>query len=217
MHDAKCDMSRMSSGPSGKSDRLRQARQDAGYATGSDAARAFGWAISTYLGHENGDRGFSSATAERYARAFRVSAAWLLTGEMAPARNHLRVPLVGYVGGGERVVPIDDHEKGASLETIDLDFADFDPVAVRVRGSSMAPAYRNGDVLVCSRVEGADIERALNRDCVVMTVDGEGYLKILRPGDKPGTYRLRSYNPAFEDIENVALAWVAPVKMRLIS
>jgi phage repressor protein C with HTH and peptisase S24 domain len=40
-----------------------------------------GVAIATYIAHENGHRGLSVQAAEKYAKAFNVRAAWLLTGE----------------------------------------------------------------------------------------------------------------------------------------
>lgn len=66
------------------SERLVRARKHAGFASAADAARALSVPEPTYLGHENGSRGFK-AKAERYARRFGVSLEWLLTGrgEMA--------------------------------------------------------------------------------------------------------------------------------------
>ncbi len=52
----------------------------AGFETGTDAARAFGWAVSTYLGYENGDREPGKKAARRLADAFHVDLDWLLTG-----------------------------------------------------------------------------------------------------------------------------------------
>jgi len=60
--------------------RLRFAREQAGFARASDAARAMGIGEPTYLGHENGSRGLSRAAA-RYARFFRVSLDWLIGGQ----------------------------------------------------------------------------------------------------------------------------------------
>lgn len=60
--------------------RLRTARQRAGYAGPTEAARRFNWPLPTYLSHENGTRGLTIAALKRYARAFRVSAGWLLDG-----------------------------------------------------------------------------------------------------------------------------------------
>lgn len=59
--------------------RLRQAREAAGWADGTTAARAIGVAPPTYLGHENGSRGYRDK-ASRYADFFKVNLEWLLTG-----------------------------------------------------------------------------------------------------------------------------------------
>src|ERR1700721_2021547 len=59
--------------------RLRFAREQAGFTHASDAARAIGVGEPTYLGHENGSRGLSRAAA-RHARFFRVSLALLVGG-----------------------------------------------------------------------------------------------------------------------------------------
>lgn len=60
--------------------RLEQARKDRGFRTPKDAARFFNWTYETYIQHEQGIRGISRA-AGKYAKAFRVSEGWLLTGE----------------------------------------------------------------------------------------------------------------------------------------
>jgi hypothetical protein len=64
----------------GRASRLKQARELAGYATGSAAAEAFGWKYPTYQGHENGTRGIRPDNIEKYASAFRVDLRWLMTG-----------------------------------------------------------------------------------------------------------------------------------------
>ncbi|MEM9787725.1 MAG: helix-turn-helix transcriptional regulator [Pseudomonadota bacterium] len=61
-------------------DRLRSARISAGYPDASAAALALGVKASTYISHENGTRGFRPDSAEKYARRFQVSVAWLLYG-----------------------------------------------------------------------------------------------------------------------------------------
>jgi hypothetical protein len=61
-------------------ERLRIARLRAGYETGKDAALALGFPVSTYLGHENGSRGYPAKKAEIYARKFKVREQWLLYG-----------------------------------------------------------------------------------------------------------------------------------------
>lgn len=64
-----------------QAERLRQAREAAGFETAADAARAFGWNTNTYKSHENGVRGMSKKAAYKYAGAFGVGAGWLLIGE----------------------------------------------------------------------------------------------------------------------------------------
>ena len=63
--------------------RLRSARQAAGYSSASKAAAAIGVGLSTYTAHENGQNAFTVEQAESYARSFNVSPAWLFFGETA--------------------------------------------------------------------------------------------------------------------------------------
>jgi len=61
--------------------RLKSARIVRGFKNAKKAALYFGWIYETYSQHENGTRGLTSKRAEVYAKAFRVSPGWLLTGE----------------------------------------------------------------------------------------------------------------------------------------
>jgi hypothetical protein len=60
--------------------RLRDARTSAGFPTAIAAADALGVPRSTYIGHENGHRGFPAKRAPDYARAFGTTPEWLLYG-----------------------------------------------------------------------------------------------------------------------------------------
>lgn len=65
--------------------RLKWSRENrTAFKTASAAARAFGWTLPTYLGHENGDRTPSRSAAIRYAEAYKVPWAWLLEGGSLP-------------------------------------------------------------------------------------------------------------------------------------
>lgn len=66
-----------------KKDRLKWARENAGYATASDAAKAMGMPPPTYLHYENGTNGFLRH-AEKFARFYRVNVEWLMTGRGDP-------------------------------------------------------------------------------------------------------------------------------------
>src|ERR671929_343069 len=85
-------------------ERLQSVRRQAGYKNAADAARAFGWNVITYRAHENGTRGLKRDAAERYGRAFRVSPAWLLTGEGRSDRR-LAVPVMGWIGAAAEIEP----------------------------------------------------------------------------------------------------------------
>ena len=62
-------------------DRLRHAREAAGYKTATAAVEHFNWPSSTYRAHENGQNNYSPVIAQLYANAYDVSAAWLLLGD----------------------------------------------------------------------------------------------------------------------------------------
>lgn len=63
--------------------RLEQARIARGFKTAKSACEFFGWNYNSYAQHEQGNRGIGRVSAQ-YARAYRVSEAWLLTGEGNP-------------------------------------------------------------------------------------------------------------------------------------
>ena len=104
----------------------------------------------------------------------------------------------------------------ADAKYIDFDLGREDFFAIEVQGASMSPAYRDGDIVICSRRQISDLRNVdpaqfRRRDCAVKTADGRGFLKNVIPGRSEGVFTLRSYNPDYPDIENAALQWIAPV------
>jgi len=189
--------------------RLRLARKRAGYDTATDAAHAFGWAVPTYSAHENGSRGLRVDKARRYARAFRVSLLWLLTGEGAPD-NASAIPVVGHVGAGAEVTPIDDHQLGAGLEESEAPpDNDAELVAVRIIGQSMYPFYRDGD-LVYYGAHTPSEQSFLGHECIVKLPDGRVFIKQVEKGGSPGLYNLVSYNAP--PIPDQRIEWASPVR-----
>ena len=61
--------------------RLREARRRAGFQNAADAAERFGWPVIAYRSHENGIRGLKAHVAKKYAKAYKCSFPWLMTGE----------------------------------------------------------------------------------------------------------------------------------------
>jgi hypothetical protein len=81
---------------------LRFAREKAGFATAKEAAEAMGAPVSTYIGHENGGRGFPATKAQRYASFFRVTPEWLLYGRGTGPAGAAASP----VKRDERLIPV---------------------------------------------------------------------------------------------------------------
>ncbi len=125
--------------------RLQKARKAAGFKHALHATQRFGWSYPTYMNHEKGLRGIGKAAA-RYAQAFRVSEAWLLTGE-GESPEEPKIPVFGYAAGSFDGYNVMDHNPLAyisrppALEDVD------DAYAVYVRGDSMAPRFFAGDPL----------------------------------------------------------------------
>jgi phage repressor protein C with HTH and peptisase S24 domain len=119
--------------------------------------------------------------------------------------------VVGYVGAGETVYSVDDHEKGSGLYKIDAPQGEGGGVCVVVRGNSMSPRFRDGEHLGYSREEGLDLAKCYGRECVVQTKDGRQLVKIVEPGNAVDEVTLVSVNSATPIEQNVAVEWVAPV------
>lgn len=195
----------------GAAKRLEQARIARGIKSGREAAARFGWSYDTYAQHENGTRGITRA-ADRYAKAYRVSKGWLLTGEGDPRQKNI-AQVVGYIGAGAQVFPIDSDGDDGMLDEVELDFPMPEgTVAAIVRGDSMLPVFEEGDLIGYFR-DASDPHAVLGRQCVVKVVDGPIYLKTVKRGSTPGLFTLSSFNA--RDIEDVGLEWAAPFQFRV--
>jgi phage repressor protein C with HTH and peptisase S24 domain len=185
-------------------DRLRWARERAGYSSARQAALKNGWKPSSYAAHENGQNDFGAEMAKLYGRLFKRSPGWLLTGQGDSGARKTR--MVGKVGAGSQVYPIDD----PSEEEIDLPpGASIKAVGVKVEGDSMAPRYFPGEILFYVR-NGDSPSDLVGKECVIQLKDGRMLVKVLRKGSKPRMFNLESLNaPTMRD---QAVEWAAPVK-----
>jgi phage repressor protein C with HTH and peptisase S24 domain len=182
--------------------RLEKARIDRGFKSGRAAAEFFGWKYDSYAQHENGTRGITRA-AGKYAKAFRVSEAWLLTGEGEKTSGR-QVRLAGFVGAGQEVYQFDDGNAG----WVDAPPAVEDGTeAVEVRGESMLPLYEDGTILYYSKQMPP--ETMIGKRCILRLEDERTLVKTLRRGSEKGLYTLGSLNAP--DIEDVGVIWAAPI------
>lgn len=148
-----CDLSDME-----PKDRLRQARERAGYKTAKEAAQAIRVNQNTLSSNENGNRAISRRMAQVYAEAFGVSAGWILYGEGGDAKASIerktprsRVPIMGEVAAGlwlEADVFEPDQDNKSHL----LPLPDYPANAqylLRVRGTSLNKIALPGDLIWC--------------------------------------------------------------------
>lgn len=119
------------------------------------------------------------------------------------------VPLLGYVGAGAELFTFDTLGGDEPLEEVDRPQGATDTtVAVQVRGDSMKPAYRDGDILYYDLQENGRLEHLMGHDCVIRLADGRTYVKELRLTN--GQYWLHSHNA--EPMLGVQIMWAAKVK-----
>jgi SOS-response transcriptional repressor LexA len=156
--------------------RLTKARIHARFESAADAARALGVKAQTYYAHENGNSGVRAPVAEKYARKFKVSLDWLLTGrgEMSPSgaipfENEIEgLPLWGIIQAGHWVETTHAQE-GISPEMVpvirDLRFPHAEQYALRVVGDSMDLDYPDGSIVTC--VSFADSGLSLDEGMIV--------------------------------------------------
>lgn len=123
------------------------------------------------------------------------------------------VPLVGYVGAGAVVHFVD---RGAGSSAIDYIKAPkgFGAVeALEVRGDSMYPVYRNGDIVFFGG-RAADLPIRGEDEYVVELTDGRVLLKVVE-ARSDGTYSLNAYNaPPLHGVEIVNAFKVRYIRRR---
>ncbi len=195
-------------------ERLKFAREQAGFRFAADAAQAMGVSYSTYSSHENGEKGLSRA-GPRYAKFFRVSLEWLLMGEgeMQPeqrpvnANSLIAAPPPAGATDSPQDLPILGTAAAAIIGAVTLGQAigylrrppgllsTPDAYALYVAGDSMEPRYRSGDVVYvnphrpCRQGDDVVIQTRIRPGD-----DIAGYVKTL-VSRSPREVVARQYNP----------------------
>jgi hypothetical protein len=194
--------------------RLRLAREHAGYVSGRMAAERLGWKHATYAAHESGMRGIPAKVAEKYAREFRVHPDFLLFGTRPPdwwsgdsivtatglptrslkyfQTNEVE-PIVAYLNGGDPLAGQFAFRDDGSLPPRTF--------ALLVRSSEMQPRvpvagefeFAPGDTVIA-----APAEHVTPGHVVVLRVGSEArpYLRRVRQ-TAPGQLEFTALNPDF--------------------
>jgi hypothetical protein len=205
-----------------RGDRLRIARERL-FQSARLAAQAIGIAVSTYGAHERaedpGGRDYGPNEAKYYAKRFRVTPEWLLTGfgpgptgeaivyPEQPDPAIPRVPVVGYVGAGS-TAHFYDVEQGNFDEVVPPEGSTPSTVAVEIRGESLGTVF-NRWIVFYDNIHRPVAPELIGELCVLGLTDGRILIKQLQRGKSKGLFTLISSND--KPIQDVEVEWAARV------
>jgi hypothetical protein len=169
-------------------ERLKKAREDAGYQRVVDAIKAFGW-TQQYYQHENDTTPPAKDALVSYARAFSVRLEWLMTGNGSPNERARKVPVMGTLGRGLLI----DGDAVSMAGRFELTRADDDlsALAIVIENDENAPFFVNGDVVFGGAAE--DPSALIGKQAIVTLEDGSKLLRIIAAGSMPDFFTLWSF------------------------
>jgi transcriptional regulator with XRE-family HTH domain len=184
--------------------------------TQSQLAEKAGTAHQTIAKLESGKMAFSDEWKERLAQHLGVDPWSLKWGDadsiLEKTDSVDKVPVVGYIGADSLYYADFDAGLWGAIDMVDPPpGSERGLEALIVRGGSMVPAYRNGDLVFFRRWPGK-IADLVGDDVVAKLTDGRACLKLLLKGTKPGRFRLESYSKTVAPMLDVEIEWVAPVE-----
>lgn len=169
---------------------LRQARKAKGL-TQAEVARTIGLTQNGYSYWENGKAKIDKDQLLKLAELFEVSTDYLLGNTSKPNTKGVWIPVLGDVAAG---IPIEAVEDIVDYEEIDAALAatgDF--FGLRIKGSSMEPRIRDGDVVIVRKQGDAD-----TGDTVVVLVNGDSATVKRLKKEADGSMWLLPNNPAYD-------------------
>lgn len=158
--------------------RIEKSRKDAGFRSAMQAASTLRMPYTTYVGYEKGTREIDMVIAERLAKGFRVDAVWLLTGKGSPRTALTGIPVMGRVGAGAAVEPVQDAAYADAIDRIELPDTEHCAIVI-VQGESQLPRYRDGEAIIYDTRARLPDDMA-GQEAVVDMLDGRRLIKIVR-------------------------------------
>lgn len=186
---------------------LRQARKAKGL-TQSEVAHAIGLTQNGYSYWENGKAKIDKDQLLKLAELFEVSTDYLLGNTSTSYSKGVRIPVLGEVAAG---IPIEAVEDIVDYEEVDAALAatgDF--FGLRVKGSSMEPRIREGDVVIVRKQDDAD-----TGDTAVVMVNGDSATVKRIKKEPDGSLVLIPNNPAY-DAQHFSPAEIEDKPVRII-
>lgn len=194
-------------------ERIKFLRTMKGYKSATEAARAFGWTVSTYLGYENGDREPSKKMAHRISEAFGVGINYLLIGEgliYGESDETYKVPVIadiienGTISFQSSELPVEGYCEITTLIPV-LNAT----IGLRIAGPSMWPRYEDGDVIGFVRT-GQDPGKIPDGcEAVVRLINGKRIVRKITRSDTTGLFHLHGHNtpPLFDQ----SVVWASEI------
>lgn len=166
-------------------DRLKWARESAGYETAADFARAHGIGEGGYRHHENGTRPIHVHVAKKYSKLLDIDAAWLLTGQGKPKAGIALLPN----GKPLRLAPVISWVQAGTFGAADMDLSSENTVPIATNAKRIAAVEVLGTSMNRVAPPGAYI--VLDYDDVSPQ---DGLLYVARIGDELTFKRFRDTN-----------------------
>lgn len=160
--------------------------------TQAEVASSLGIDRSTYAKYETGQSEPNFEMLNKISALFGTTLDLLITGTSAPASTGGKwIPVLGDVAAG---IPIEAVEDIVDYEEIDAALAatgDF--FGLRIKGSSMEPRIREGDVVIVRKQNDAD-----TGDTAVVMVNGDSATVKRIKKEPDGSLWLLPNNPAYD-------------------
>lgn len=175
-----------------------------------DVAKLLNMPYTTYVNYEKGVREPNSETLILLADFFGTSIDFMLGKPSLPAPSTpsaVVIPVLGDVAAG---VPMLAVENIIGYEEVPAEMAkDCELFGLRIRGSSMEPRIREGDVVIVRKQDTAD-----SGDTAVVLVNGDS-ATVKRIKKEPGGIALIPNNPAFE-VKYYSAAEIADLPVTIV-
>lgn len=181
--------------------RLRQLRIEKNMLA-KDVAKIVGVLPSTYSRWEKGSNS-PHKYIEKLSQIFNVSTDFILKGEESEAdkqRNIIKVPVLGRVAAGipiEAIQEVEDWE-----EMYKPGIGDDTYFALRIKGASMEPRLREGDIVIVKKTDYFDSGDV----CIVLVNGNEATVKVVQKQADGLTligYNTSVYPPHFYSAKDV--------------
>lgn len=177
--------------------------------TQAAVASSLGIDRSTYAKYESGQSEPNFEMLNKISALFGTTLDLLITGTSAPSSTGGKwIPVLGDVAAG---IPIEAVEDIVDYEEIDAALAaagDF--FGLRIKGSSMEPRIREGDVVIVRKQDDAD-----TGDTAVVMVNGDSATVKRIKKESDGSLWLLPNNPAY-DPQHFSVAEIAEKPVHII-